>query len=60
MKKYIANLKDASGCIRTGYEDRLAGTREECLRDYLYRIRILEGMVEVTEDDVDLVKMDWD
>jgi hypothetical protein len=57
---YIANLKDASGCIRTGYEDRLEGTREECMRDYLYHIRIMEGMEEVTEADVDLVEVDWE
>lgn len=59
MEKYIANLKDASGCIRTGYEDRLEGTREECLRDYLYHLRVMEGM-EVAEEEVDLVEVDWE
>jgi len=35
--EYILNLKDASGCIQTGYEDRVIATnREQAITDYLY------------------------
>jgi hypothetical protein len=57
--KYIANLKDnGTDCIRTGYEETLEGTREECMRDYLYHIRINCGMEEITEADVDLQEVE--
>lgn len=55
--KFIANLKDASGNIRTGYEDTLESeTKEEAMADYLYHIRINQGMEEITKSDVDIVE----
>jgi hypothetical protein len=53
--KFVCNVKDESGNIRTGYEDILdADTREEAIEDYLYHIREHEGLTEVTEGDLDI------
>ena len=55
--KWTMNLKDKAGCIRTGYESVIeAETLEEAKTEYLYGINILQGITEITEEDVDYEK----
>jgi len=51
--KYVLNLKDKAGCIRTGYEEILEGdTRREVVSDYLefHKIHTDENL---TVEDID-------
>jgi len=57
--KFVLNLKDASGCIRGGYEDVLVGTRDEVIDDYLDYIHTHVDET-VTEEDIDCKYVDWE
>lgn len=37
--KYVLNIVDNAGAIRTGYEQILEGDREGCVADYEYWLR---------------------
>lgn len=56
--KWKMNLKDESGCIRTGYEEVLEGTKEEVINDYLYFLNIIREM-NVTEENIDIEYIDY-
>lgn len=58
MKKFVLNLKDEKGYIRTGYEEILEGTREEVITDYLnyHRVHTDES---ITEADIACTVVDW-
>ena len=53
MTKFIMNLKDKSGCIRTGYEEVLeCETEEEAINEYLHYIIANEDET-ATRADID-------
>jgi len=54
-KEYTLNLKDRSGCIRSGYQSKIvAASQDDAIAEYLYEIQVLQGIEEVTEADVDI------
>ncbi len=60
MKKFVLNLKDESGCIKTGYEETLEGSsREEVITDYL-NYHTVHTDINLTAEDVDCVEVDWE
>ena len=60
MAKFVLNLKDESGCIKTGYEETLEGSsREEVITDYL-NYHTVHTDINLTAEDVDCVEVDWE
>ena len=60
MKKYQMNLKDRSGCIRTGYQETVeAETPEEAIREFWHWLASAENM-EVEDEEIDCVEIDWE
>ena len=57
--KFVLSLKDESGCVRTGYEEILEGTREEVIADYLHYHRVHTDE-NIVESDIDCVEVDWE